>query len=52
MFQLVGRKFILDTLQICGKLKNDSLNYVVGLADEFKIEDKYGVIVEIEEVEI
>jgi len=30
----VGRKFILDTLQMCGKIRNDNLNYVVGFRDE------------------
>lgn len=45
----VGRKFILDTLQLCGKLKNDNLNYVVDLHDKVKFGDNYGVILEIEE---
>jgi len=46
----VGRKFILDTLQICGKLKNDNLNYIVGFTDDVIFENEYGVIMEIEEV--
>jgi Holliday junction resolvase RusA-like endonuclease len=45
----VGRKFILDTLQLCGKLKNDNLNYVIDLHDKVKFGDNYGVILEIEE---
>lgn len=44
----VGRKFILDTLQLCGKLKNDNLNYVIDLHDKVKFGDNYGVILEIE----
>ena len=47
----VGRKFILDTLQICGKLKNDNLNYVVGFTDGFEIGKENGIVVEIEEVD-
>ena len=47
----IGRKFILDTLQLCGKLKNDNLNYVVGSTDEPMFAEDYGVIIEIEEVE-
>ena len=46
----IGRKFILDTLQLCGKLKNDNLNYVVGSRDKAAFGDEYGVILEIEEV--
>lgn len=44
-----GRKFILDTLQKCGKLKNDNLNYVVGFSDEFEIGSDNAIIIEIEE---
>lgn len=47
----VGKKFILDTLQICGKLKNDNLNYVVGFSDDVMFEEDYGIIIEIEEME-
>lgn len=46
----IGRKFILDTLQLCGKLKNDNLNYVVGFSDEVEFDKTNGVILEIEEV--
>ena len=47
----VGKKFILDTLQLCGKLKNDNLNYVVGFTDDVMFEEDYGIIIEFEEVE-
>lgn len=46
----IGRKFILDTLQLCGKLKNDNLNYVVGFSDQVEFDKTNGVIMEIEEV--
>lgn len=46
----VGRKFILDTMQLCKKIKNDNLNYVVGLSDAYMISQDYGVIMEIEEI--
>ena len=45
----IGRKFILDTLQACGKLKNDNLNYVIGASDSAKFDKDYGVVLEIEE---
>lgn len=45
----IGRKFILDSLQLAGKLKNDNLNYVVGSHDQVTFGDEYGVILEIEE---
>lgn len=45
----VGRKFILDSLQLSGKLKNDNLNYVVGSSDSFQIAEDYAVVIEIEE---
>ena len=47
----VGKKFILDTLQLCGKLKNDNLNYFVGDTDEVMYDKEYGVILSIEEVD-
>lgn len=46
----VGRKFILDTMQKCGKIKNDNLNYVVDLHDSAVIDKQNGIILEIEEV--
>ena len=33
-----AKKFILDALQECGKLKNDNRKYVVGFTDEFDYE--------------
>lgn len=47
----VGKKFILDTLQQCGKIKNDNLNYVVGFTDKVAYDKNYGIIIEFEEVE-
>lgn len=47
----VGKKFILDTLQLCGKLKNDNLNYVVGFTDDVTYGKENGIIVEFEEVD-
>lgn len=47
----IGRKFILDTLQLCGKLKNDNLNYVVGLYDDVAFSTECGVHIQIEEVD-
>lgn len=48
----VGKKFIMDTLQICGKLENDNPKCVVGYSDEFEIGNEYKVIMEIEELTI
>ena len=45
-----AKKFILDALQECGKLKNDNRQWVEGFTDTFKIGDDYKVILEIEEV--
>lgn len=47
----VGKKFILDTLQLCGKIKNDNLNYIVGFTDKVIFDKECGVIIEFEEVE-
>lgn len=44
-----AKKFLLDALQECGKLKNDNRKYVTGFTDEFTYADKYAVILEIEE---
>ena len=41
----------MDTLQLCGKIKNDNLNYVVGYSDDVMFGKENGVIVEIEEVD-
>ena len=43
-----GKKFILDALQTCGKLTNDSRKYVVGFTDEFIYGSQYEVRLEIE----
>lgn len=45
-----AKKFILDALQKCGKLKNDNNKYIAGFEDHFIYSDKQGVLVEIEEV--
>lgn len=45
----VGRKFILDTLQIAGKLKNDNANYCVEFTDKFRLGKENMIIIEIEE---
>ena len=47
-----GHKFILDALQMCGRLKNDNLNYIVGLSDDYIIGNDYAVIMEIEEMKV
>ena len=46
-----GRKFILDALVECGKLKDDNRRCVVGFEDEFRYGDDWCVILDIEEVE-
>lgn len=45
-----AKKFILDALQNCGKLKNDNRKWVTGFTDSFEYGKKYKVILEIEEV--
>ena len=45
-----AKKFILDALQQCGKLKNDNRKYVTGFTDEFTYGKRYEVILEIEEL--
>lgn len=44
-----AKKFILDALQECGKLKNDNRKYVTGFTDEFTYGKQYEVRLEIEE---
>ena len=46
----IGRKFILDTLQICGKLKNDNPNFVIESRDIFELGSSYKVVMEIYEL--
>lgn len=45
-----AKKFILDALVKCGKMKNDNRNYVVGFTDEFDYEKENKVILDIDEV--
>lgn len=45
-----AKKFILDSLQKAGKLKNDNRKWVVGFTDSFELGEDYKVILEIEEV--
>lgn len=44
-----AKKFILDALVECGKLKGDSQKYVVGFTDTFEVDKWPRVMVEIEE---
>lgn len=44
-----AKKFILDAMVKCGKLKNDNRNYVNGFTDTFKYDSVAKVILEIEE---
>ena len=46
-----AKKFILDALVECGKLKDDSQKYVIGFIDTFEIGDWPSVIVDVKEVE-
>ena len=46
-----AKKFILDAMVKCGKLKNDNRKYVIGFTDSFEYGDKAKVILDIEEVE-
>ena len=43
-----AKKFILDALQVCGKLTNDNRKYVTGFTDEFIYGSQYEVRLEIE----
>lgn len=43
-----AKKFILDALQKCGKLKNDSNKFVVGFRDDFVYKNGEGCKVRIE----
>lgn len=42
-----AKKFILDALQKCGKLKNDNSRYVAGFEDHFVYEKEQGVTIEV-----
>lgn len=46
-----SKKFILDAMVKCGKLKDDNRKYVNGFADTFSYGDKAGVVLEIEETD-
>lgn len=46
-----AKKFILDALVKCGKLKDDNRKHVTAFTDSFRYEKKAGVIVTIREVE-
>lgn len=45
-----AKKFILDAMVRCGKLKNDNRKCVIGFTDSFEVGDKAAVIVAIEEI--
>ncbi len=45
-----AKKFILDTMQECGKLDKDNRKHVVGFTDEFLWGANYEVRLEIEEL--
>lgn len=45
-----AKKFILDSMVKCGKLKDDNRRFVIGFVDEFSYGDKAKVILDIEEV--
>ena len=47
-----AKKFILDALVKCGKMKDDNRNYVLGFVDEFFYSNETKVILKIEEVGI
>ena len=46
-----GKKFILDTMVKCGKLKNDNRKNVYAFTDEFDYANENAVILEITEKE-
>ena len=46
-----AKKFILDAMVKCGKLKDDNRKCVIGFTDSFEYGDKAKVILDIEEVE-
>lgn len=46
-----AKKFILDALVKCGKLKDDNRKHVTAFTDSFRYEKQAGVIVTIREVE-
>lgn len=46
-----AKKFVLDALVKCGKLKDDNRKHVTAFTDSFRYEKQAGVIVTIREVE-
>lgn len=46
-----SKKFILDSMVRCGKLKDDNRRFVQGFEDTFSYGDEFKVVLEIEEVE-
>lgn len=44
-----AKKFILDAMVECGKMKDDNRNYVTGFTDNFEYGKETKVILEIEE---
>ena len=38
-----AKKFLLDALQRCGKIPNDSSRYIAGFSDDFEYGTDYGV---------
>lgn len=45
-----AKKFILDALQECGKLKNDNRRWVRGFSDDFEYSKEHKVVLEITEI--
>lgn len=45
-----GKKFILDTMQKCGKIPNDNRRYIKGFTEKF-IQGECAVEIEVEEIE-
>ncbi len=45
-----AKKFILDALVKCGKMKDDNRNYVLGFVDEFFYGSESKVVLKIEEI--
>ena len=45
-----AKKFILDSMVKCGKLKDDNRRFVQGFQDSFSYGDDFKVILEIEEM--
>ena len=44
-----SKKFILDALVKCGKLRDDNRKHVVGFRDEFRLGDEYSCTLKIQE---